>query len=63
MRKDLKNRSPIGSAVDIKKLQTLRKYSKESKIPMSRLLDEALDLLFEHRNIEIDDTENEPNNL
>lgn len=63
MRKDLKNRSPIGSAVDIKRLETLRKYSKDSKIPMSKLLDEALDLLFEKRNIEIVDTENDPSNL
>jgi len=56
LRKDLKNRSPIGSAVDIRRLETLRKYSKDSKIPMSRLLDEALDLLFEKRNIILIDT-------
>ena len=46
----LKNRERIGSAIDKELLRRLRKYSKESKIPLSKLLDEAIeDLLIKRK--------------
>lgn len=42
----LKNREPIGSAVDKKLLKELRTYSKESGVPISKLLDKAIELLL-----------------
>lgn len=39
--------------VDIKLFDTLNKLSKETRIPKSKLVDEALELLFEKHNIEI----------
>lgn len=47
MRKDLKTRSPIGSAVDNELLKQLREYSKESGIPISKLLDKAIKMYLE----------------
>ena len=47
VRKDLKNRTPIGSAIDNNLYNWLKEYSKESKIPMSKLLDKAIELLKE----------------
>lgn len=44
MRKDLKNRSPIGSAIDNELVQQLRAYSKETGIPMSKILDKAIEM-------------------
>ena len=42
----LKNRQRLGSAVDKELYKKLKKLSTETKIPMSRLLDEAIiDLL------------------
>lgn len=46
-RKDLKNRTPLGNAVDTKLLEELRAYSKETGIPISKLLDKAITLLLE----------------
>lgn len=46
MRKDLKTRSPIGSAVDKELLEQLRTYSKETGIPISKLLDKAIKMLL-----------------
>ena len=43
----LKNRVIPNSAVDKVLYQWLREYSKESKIPMSKLLDKAIELLKE----------------
>jgi hypothetical protein len=43
----LKNRVIPNSAVDKELYQWLREYSKESKIPMSKLLDKAIELLKE----------------
>ena len=43
----LKNRVIPNSAVDKELYQWLREYSKESKIPMSKLLDKAIKLLKE----------------
>lgn len=48
--KDLKNRTPIGSAVDKKLYNQLKDYSKESGIPMSKLLDKAIELLLKSTN-------------
>lgn len=39
--------------VDIKLFDTLNKLSKETRIPKSKLVDEALELLFEKHNIKI----------
>ena len=44
--KDLKNRTPIGSAVDKELYEKLKKYSKETGIPISKLLDSAIELLL-----------------
>lgn len=46
-RKDLKNRTPVGSAVDNELFMKLKSYSKESSIPMSKLLDKAIILFLE----------------
>ena len=43
----LKNRVIPNSAVDKELYQWLREYSKESKIPISKLLDKAIELLKE----------------
>ena len=43
----LKNRVIPNSAVDKELYQWLREYSKESEIPMSKLLDKAIELLKE----------------
>ena len=45
----LKNRERIGSAIDKELLNRLRKYSRESKIPISKLLDEAIEDLLKKR--------------
>ena len=45
----LKNRVPSGSAVDKKLVGKLKELSKESKIPISRLLDEAIEDLLKKR--------------
>ena len=47
MRKDLKTRSPIGSAIDNELLNQLRTYSKELGVPMSKLLDRAIKMYLE----------------
>lgn len=43
----LKNRVRIGSAIDIQLYEKLKKLSETSQIPISKLLDNALKLLFE----------------
>lgn len=43
----LKNRKPIGSAVDKDLYTALKNYSEETKIPISKLLDKAIELLLE----------------
>ena len=49
----LKNRERIGSAIDKELLNKLREYSKESKIPISKLLDEAIaDFLIKRKDRE-----------
>ena len=44
--KDLKNRTPIGSAVDKKLYNQLKQYSLKTGIPISKLLDKAIELLL-----------------
>jgi len=47
---DLKNRTRIGITVDNEILEKFKKYSKETRIPMSKLIDEAiLDLLLKNK--------------
>ena len=47
--RNLKTRTAISNAVNTELLNKLKDYSKESKIPMSKLLDEAIELLLEKR--------------
>lgn len=47
VRKDLKNRTPVGSAIDKELYNWLKEYSKETSIPISKLLDKAITLLKE----------------
>ena len=49
MRKDLKNRTPLGSAIDTKLYNKLKELSVETKAPMSKLLDEAIEDLLKKR--------------
>lgn len=42
-RKDLKNRKTIGSAIKIELYNELKSLSDKTKIPMSKLLDEAIE--------------------
>lgn len=46
-RTDLKNRRQIKTAVDNNLADALKDLSKRTQIPQSRLLDQALKLLFE----------------
>lgn len=46
-RTDLKNRTPLGNAVDTELLNELKAYSKETSIPVSKLLDKAIKLFLE----------------
>ena len=46
-RKDLKNREPVNCAVDKELNQKLIQLSKDTKIPKSKLLDEAIELLLQ----------------
>lgn len=49
----LKNRVRIGSAIDKKLYEELKKLSKKSRIPISKLLDEAIeDLIKKHKNLD-----------
>ena len=45
--KELKKRTPIGSAIDKKLYEELKQYSKDTGVPMSKLLDRAISLLLE----------------
>lgn len=46
---ELKNRTRFPSTIATNKLDRLRHLSHETAVPMSRLMDEALDLLLEKR--------------
>lgn len=45
----LKTRGTISSTLDLELLSELRKLSTESKVPISKLLDEAIEYLLEKR--------------
>lgn len=47
MNRGLKNRTPISNAVDTKLWIKFQQLSKETRIPQSKLLDEAIELLLE----------------
>lgn len=42
----LKNRTPISSTIDIKLNEALKKISQETRVPISKLLDEAIEDLI-----------------
>lgn len=46
----LTTRTPLSNAVDTKLYDKLKELSEKTRIPMSKLLDEALELLFEKHN-------------
>lgn len=48
-RRGLKTRGTISNAVDLKLLDGLRQLSTDTKIPMSKLLDEAIEDLLKKR--------------
>ena len=41
--KELKTRTPISNAIDTKLLEKLKSYSEETMIPMSKILDKAIE--------------------
>lgn len=45
--RNLKNRTAMCSSIDIELYQKLQEYSKLSGIPISKLLDKAIILLFQ----------------
>ncbi|MBZ9606733.1 ribbon-helix-helix domain-containing protein [Clostridium estertheticum] len=45
-RTDLKTRTPLGNAIKTELYKQLKTYSKETSIPMSKLLDKAIELLL-----------------
>lgn len=45
----LKTRGTLSSTIDLELLGKLRKLSTESKVPISKLLDEAVEYLLEQR--------------
>lgn len=47
----LKNRTRIGSAIDTELYSKLKQLSESSRIPISKLLDEALEDLLKKHNI------------
>ena len=47
--KELKNRRVIGSAIDIKLHDSLKELSRKTGVPISRLLDEAIELLLDSK--------------
>jgi len=42
----LKTRTPFSNAVDTKLLDSLKKYSNDTSIPISKLLDKAIELFL-----------------
>lgn len=48
--RQLKNRIRISSSIDINLNDKLKALSEETKIPISKLLDEAIELLLEKHN-------------
>ena len=48
-KKDLATRERVNVVLATERIAALRAYSQETKVPVSRLLDEAIDLLREKR--------------
>ena len=48
-KRGLKNRKPLSNAVKIELYDQLKKLSDETKVPMSKLLDEAIEDLLSKR--------------
>lgn len=46
MNRGLKNRTPISNAIDTKLFEQLKQLSKQTMIPMSKLLDKAIELVL-----------------
>ncbi len=46
MSRGLKNRTPISNAVETKLYEKLKQLSKETMIPMSKLLDRGIELVL-----------------
>lgn len=46
-RKDLKNRTPVGSAMDNKIYYEMKAYSEKTGIPISKILDKAMSMYLE----------------
>lgn len=46
-RKDLKNRTPVGSAMDNKIYEEMKAYSEKTGIPISKMLDKAMTMYLE----------------
>ena len=46
----LKNRTVPNNAIDTELLNKLKAYSKETSVPVSKLLDKAIELLLKHLN-------------
>lgn len=49
-KRGLKNRKPLSNAIKIELHDSLKSLSEETKIPISRLLDEAIEDLIKKRN-------------
>lgn len=49
-KRGLKNRKPLSNAVKIELYNALKQLSDETKIPISKLLDEAIEDLLNKRN-------------
>lgn len=48
-KRGLKNRTPLSNAVKTELYESLRELSNETKVPISRLLDEAIEDLLAKR--------------
>jgi hypothetical protein len=46
MNRGLKNRTPISNAVDTELFEQLKQLSKDTMIPMSKLLDKGIELVL-----------------
>lgn len=51
----LVNRQQIATSIDIRLVNTMNKLSEQTRIPKSKLFDEALELLFAKHGIEIEE--------
>ena len=52
-RKDLKNRTPVGSAMDNKIYYEMKAYSEKTGIPISKILDKGVIAIIKNNNPDI----------